>query len=210
MVNNSDFVQYDSFLGKDILYKPSKKVTDISSTKIQKIILEMKDKMMGNGIGLAANQISYPLQIFMISYTNNKNSSFYSSRYKTPLPSVPFQVFINPIITKASAELVSFWHGCLSASTHPLGKVSTYKEIEYKAYNPQGEKISGSLDNLAAVIFQHEFRHLLGKLYLDYSKDFMKRSKFEQKIISEEINAYETCDQTVPHLLEDYKIGTAI
>ncbi|MDE4948973.1 peptide deformylase, partial [Francisella tularensis subsp. holarctica] len=82
--------------------------------------------------------------------------------------SVPYQVCINPKMTKASKQRVSFWHGCLSALGENRGKLATYKEIEYEAYNQHGEKITVKLDSIAAVIFQHEFTHILGSVYVDF------------------------------------------
>jgi peptide deformylase len=204
------FVQYNSPLGEKILYQQSKKVDNIKAKQTQDLIAEMKEKMMGHGIGLAANQIGHPLQIFMIHYTENKNSLYHTDRYKLSLPEVEFQVFINPKIKKVSSELISFWHGCLSAINYPLGKVATYKWIDYEAQDSQGKTISSRLDNLAAVIFQHEFRHLLGQLYLDQTDIFVERCEFNKLLKLGQINSYESCDNKVPHLLKDYIVGESI
>lgn len=104
----SQFIQYND-INNQVLYQKCKPVTDIQSSEIQNIIAEMREKMQGNGIGLAANQIGYPHQIFMIEFDSS------NARYPLNFDSVPFQVFINPKITKASEKRVGFWHGCLSA-----------------------------------------------------------------------------------------------
>ena len=65
-----EFVQHNSELGKDILHRPSLRVDDIKSQDIQNLITKMKNQMQGEGIGLAANQIGNPLQIFMIEYSS--------------------------------------------------------------------------------------------------------------------------------------------
>lgn len=61
-----EFVQYSSDQGKKYLYKSTQLVKNISSPQIQKIIEEMKILLKGKGVGLAANQIGFPYQIFII------------------------------------------------------------------------------------------------------------------------------------------------
>ncbi|MDE5010892.1 peptide deformylase, partial [Francisella tularensis] len=75
----------------------------------------MHEKMQGNGIGLAANTIGYPYQIFMIEFVSS------NARYPFSFDSVPYQVFINPPITKASKQRVSCWQGCWSAGGEKRG-----------------------------------------------------------------------------------------
>lgn len=198
------FIQHDS-QDNHILYSKCKLVKDINSENIQNIIKDMRTKMQGNGLGLAANQIGHPYQIFMIEF-DKKNTT----RYTLDFPDVPFQVFINPMITKCSDQKVSFWHGCLSALGYKRAKLATYKEIEYKAYNQHGEEISGVLGGLAAVIFQHEFAHLLGKMYIDFDTQYIDNDILTEKIKSNEINIYEECDNTIPLIISDYKIGSII
>ncbi|QIW10701.1 peptide deformylase [Francisella sp. LA112445] len=200
---NSQFIQYND-PDNEVLYQKCKPVTDIKSAEIQDIISEMHQKMSGNGIGLAANQIGYPYQIFMIEFDGS------NSRYPVDFAKVSYQVFINPKITKASKKRVSFWHGCLSALGEKRGKLATYKEIEYEAYNQNGEKITGKLDSIAAVIFQHEFNHLLGSVYVDFDTEYMDAEELQAKFISGELKPYEECGEEVPLLLEKYQIGDTV
>lgn len=199
----SQFIQYND-PNNEVLYQKCKPVIDIKSDEIQNIITEMHVKMQGNGIGLAANQIGYPYQIFMIEFDSS------NSRYPLDFESVPYQVFINPKITKASKQRVSFWHGCLSALGEKRGKLATYKEIEYEAYNQNGKKITGKLDSIAAVIFQHEFNHLIGSVYVDFDTDYMDSKDLQAKFATGEILAYQECGEEVPLLLQKYQIGMDI
>lgn len=200
---SSQFIQYND-PNNEVLYKKCKPVTGIKDIKIQNIISEMHRKMQGNGIGLAANQIGYDYQIFIIEFDSS------NSRYPLDFANVPYQVFINPKITKASKQRVSFWHGCLSALGEKRGKLATYKEIEYEAYNQFGEKIIGKLDSIAAVIFQHEFNHLLGSVYVDFDTQYMDAEELQTKFANGELKPYENCGNDIPLLLEKYQIGTDI
>ena len=170
----------------------------------------MKEKMTGWGIGLAANQLGTPLQAFMIGFTQDTSAPSHTNRYRTNLADVPFQVFINPKITKTSEEKVSFWHGCLSALEHKKGIVATYKWIDYEAYNEKDEKIKGRLDDFGAVIFQHEFRHLLGGLFLDTAKTFHSQEELWKFFDKGEIKPYDKASPELPFLLEDYLVGESI
>lgn len=199
----SQFIQYND-PNNEVLYQKCKSVKDIKSAEIQNIIAEMRVKMQGNGIGLAANQIGYLYQIFMIEFDSS------NSRYPLEFENVPYQIFINPKITKASKQRVSFWHACLSALGEKRGKLATYKEIEYEAYNQNGEKITGKLDSIAAVIFQHEFNHLIGSVYVDFETEYMDNEELQTKFATGEILPYQACGDDVPLLLQKYQIGTDI
>ncbi len=204
------FVQHNDSLGSRILYTPSAYVENITSKEVQDLIDSMRPKMVAAGIGLAANQVGHPLQIFMIEYHPPIDEFKKGDRYKVVMPDVPYQVFINPRITEASPETVSFWHGCLSAADKDRGKVATYEWIDFEAFDRKGKKFSGRLDDFAAVIFQHEFRHLLGRLYFDQTNLFMAADELDKKRASGEIAAYEICGPDVPHLLSDYVVGETI
>ena len=96
---NSQFIQYND-PNNEVLYQKCRPVTDIKSVEIQDIITKMYQKMNGNGIGLSANQVGYPYQIFMLEFDSS------NSRYPIDSVSVPYQVFINPKITKVSKQRV--------------------------------------------------------------------------------------------------------
>ena len=40
----------------------------------------------------------------------------------------------------------------------------------------EGEVVSGSFVDTPAKVFQHEYDHMLGKLYLEYASDYMIRN----------------------------------
>jgi peptide deformylase len=155
------------------------------------------------GVGIAANQIGKRLQIFIIEAKAD------NPRYKVLGP-VEKQIFINPIITKVSSVKKNFWHGCLSANGEKRGNVATYEWIEYECQNLKGNKISGKLDGFAAVIFQHEFRHLMNGTYLDIAKQFLSKPELDKKIATGELPFFEVASDTLPLLIKDFEIGQSI
>ena len=109
-----------------------------------------------------------------------------------------------------SKEKKNFWHGCLSANGEDRGNVATYEWIEYESLNERGEIQTGRLDGFAAVIFQHEFRHLMNGTYLDIAKQFLPKAVLDKKIQSGELPFFEITSDTLPLLIGDYTVGKSI
>ena len=191
------------------LYLPARNIEkeEFNSQALIKLANTMHEIMhKKEGIGIAANQIGKNLQIFLIEVKSDENT-----RYKKEnLEDISLQVFINPKINKVSNEKVSFWHGCLSAVGEKLGNVATYKWLEYQAQNIKGEMQTGRLDGLAAVIFQHELRHLLGGTYLDKAKTLLSVDEFTKKMKDGEVSNLEEETHNLPLLIDDYKIGETL
>jgi len=155
------------------------------------------------GVGIAANQLGKRLQIFIIE------AKVDNPRYQVLGP-VEKQVFINPRITAVSKERKNFWHGCLSAHGEKRGNVATYAWIDYECYNQQGEIQEGRLEGFGAVIFQHEFRHLMGGTYLDHANHFLAKDELEQQLESGAVPFFAAANDTLPLLIEGYQLGTTL
>ena len=155
------------------------------------------------GVGIAANQLGKRLQIFMIE------AKVDNPRYKVLGP-VEKQVFINPKITNVSKKRKNFWHGCLSAHGEKRGNVASFEWIEYECQNQKGEVQQGRLDGFAAVIFQHEFRHLMKGTYLDHAKHLLSKDELDQKLETGELPFFEKANDTLPLLIDGYQLGKAL
>jgi len=155
------------------------------------------------GVGIAANQISKRLQLFIIEAKAD------NPRYKVLGP-VAKQLFINPRITKVSDQRMNFWHGCLSAEGKDRGNVASYEWIEYECRDERGNTQKARLDGFAAVIFQHEFRHLLNGTYLDVAKDFMPKAELDYQIGNGKVAFFSIANNSLPLLIGDYKIGESL
>lgn len=155
------------------------------------------------GVGIAANQLGKRLQIFIIEAKVN------NPRYKILGP-VEKQIFINPKITNVSKTRKNFWHGCLSAHGEKRGNVATFEWIEYECQNQKGEIQQGRLDGFAAVIFQHEFRHLMNGTYLDYANHFLSKEDLDKKLDTGELPFFELANDTLPILINGYQLGKSL
>ena len=136
--------------------KPLKRV----DAELKKNIAQMFELMYeANGIGLAANQVDLPLQLFVVNTKGNKEEG-------------EELVFINPVISKPKgSEEVE--EGCLSLPGINA-KVIRPTQIHVNAYNLQGEELNATVDGLLARVIQHEYDHLQGVLFTDRVSDSAK------------------------------------
>jgi len=136
----------------------------IQSEPIQTIIEDLFDTMRAvNGAGLAAPQIGHNLQIVIFGFNHNP-------RYPEA-PAIPETVLINPHITVLSNVEEEDWEGCLSVPGI-RAKVPRFKKIRYQGLDREGNIIDRTVDDFHARVVQHEFDHLIGKLFPMRVKDF--------------------------------------
>jgi len=145
-------------------------LNSIGSPKIQKIIKEMKTALASqdDGVAIAANQIGYPLRIFIVS----KKVMDMIKKDKTEVGvknKSTDVVFINPVLKKVSKERKIVEEGCLSVR-YLYGKVSRGDKATVEAVDENGKKFERGATGLLAQIFQHEMDHLDGILFIDKAK----------------------------------------
>jgi len=192
--------------GQNALYLAPRSISgkEFNSPELNTFVDSMYTVMLRKaGVGIAANQLGKRLQIFIIEAKSD------NPRYKVLGP-VKKQVFINPKITAVSKERKNFWHGCLSAKGEKRGNVASFEWIEYECQNQKGEIQSGKLEGFAAVIFQHEFRHLMNGTYLDHANHFVLKEELDQKLDTGELPFFEPANDTLPLLIEGYQIGRSL
>jgi peptide deformylase len=146
-------------LGSEVLRLKAVLVADIESSEIKQLINTLQDTLASTqGVGIAAPQINESKQVIIIA-------SRPSARY----PNAPLMeptVMINPTFEALSASIEKDWEGCLSIPAI-RALVPRYKEIKISYTDVTGNKINTKLEGFVARVFQHEFDHLEGKVYLD-------------------------------------------
>ena len=159
MTNISEIAQ----LGAAVLRLQAQPVTDAQSDEIRQIIGTLQDTLATTqGVGIAAPQISISKRIIIIA-----------SRPTPRYPSAPLMeptVMINPAFQTLSDSREKDWEGCLSIPGI-RALVPRYKEILINYADQQGVLVEARLEGFVARIFQHEFDHLEGKVYLDRVED---------------------------------------
>ncbi|WDE14487.1 peptide deformylase [Thalassomonas haliotis] len=148
-----------ALLGEEVLTEPAQAVQDFSDPGLADFIQQLKQTMLAaGGIGIAAPQVFDPRAIMIIASKANE-------RYPDAPDMAPV-VMINPKIIAHSNETEKDWEGCLSVPKL-RGLVPRYKAITFSYLDQQGAEHRLSWQGFLARIFQHEYDHLTGKVWLD-------------------------------------------
>jgi peptide deformylase len=116
------------------------------------------------GVGLAATQVDYHYQLFVVDVSENK---------ETPL------VFVNPkIIKKEGIEIKE--EGCLSFPGIYI-HVERAESLTIQALDRNGKSFTTTANDFLAICIQHELDHLQGKLFVDYLSP-LKRDRIHKKL----------------------------
>lgn len=118
------------------------------------------------GVGVAAIQYGIPKRMFYINGANYKKGSNIPTK-------ILRDVLINPVIIATSENELALdtGEGCLSvANSWPNQDGFVYRKsrIVAKAYSYFEQKeVTYDLTGYLAIVFQHEYDHLEGKLFVD-------------------------------------------
>jgi len=148
-------------LGHPVLRMEAKRVPAdaLNTPAIQTLIDNMMETMVEyNGVGLAAPQIHESLSLAVLESHG-------------PRGAIPMTVLVNPDITVLDEELIEDWEGCLSVP-EMRGRVPRWTKLRVDALDRHGHKLELLAEGFAARVVQHEFDHLMGKVYLDRMRDF--------------------------------------
>ena len=129
--------------------KPLRKV----NKDLKSLVAQMFPLMYASrGIGLAANQVDLPFQLFLVNESGEPNKG-------------EELVFINPVITKPKGREEKE-EGCLSLpGVH--ANVARPTQIHVTAYDLNGSPIDATFDGMLARIIQHEYDHVHGTMFID-------------------------------------------
>jgi peptide deformylase len=158
-------------IGDPVLREVSRPLSmdEIHSDFIQSLIQTMHDTVHGTGVGLAAPQIGYPLQIAVIEdlqeYIDRLPPEVRTERGREV---IPFHVLINPEIISLSSDRAYFFEGCLSVANEAR-VVPRSTNIQVKYLDENGQTHIVTAQGWYARILQHEIGHLQGTLYIDVS-----------------------------------------
>jgi len=126
---------------------------------LQTLIDDMFETMYeAPGIGLAASQVDRHIQLVVIDISEDKSAPM---------------VFVNPALSAPVGEQI-YKEGCLSVPT-VYAEVKRADQITVSALDRHGKPFELVADGLLAVCIQHEFDHLIGKIFVDYLSP-LKRS----------------------------------
>lgn len=138
-----------------------------------------------NGLGIAANQLGFPVRAFAI--TGN-----------------PITVCFNPKVIDYSPETVYLEEGCLSFPDLYV-KIKRPRTIKVRYTEPNGNIVTKVFDGMTARVFQHELDHLDGIVHTQRANRFhleqaRKKAKKMPKLTSD---LSEKANETWVNLLKD-------
>jgi peptide deformylase len=148
-------------LGHPVLRMEAQRVSKeaLNSSAIQTLIDNMMETMVEYiGVGLAAPQVHESLSIAVMES-------------RGPRGEIPMTVLVNPDVAVLDEELIEDWEGCLSIP-ELRGRVPRWRKLRVDALDRHGNPIELVAEGFAARVVQHEFDHLMGKVYLDRMRDF--------------------------------------
>jgi peptide deformylase len=150
-------------LGQPVLREPARPVVDPADPAVQALIDDLLVTMAdADGVGIAAPQVFEPLALFVVASRPNP-------RYPQA-PAMTPTVMINPEIVWASNETDKGWEGCLSIPGL-RGLVSRYRRIGVRYLTRTGEPREEEYEGFIARVFQHEFDHIWGLVFIDRMKE---------------------------------------
>jgi peptide deformylase len=107
------------------------------------------------GIGLSANQVGLPFNVFVMGDHPQLENGLKMTCF-------------NPMIISASEEKVTMKEGCLTFPFVFLS-ITRPRKVVVKYEDENGELQEGHLDGMMSRIFQHEYDHMLGRVFTEYA-----------------------------------------
>ena len=153
-------------LGQPVLRKETEEIT-ADYPNLAELLDNMFQTMYNSdGVGLAAPQIGLNIRLFVID----------ASPMKEDFPEIETakRVFINPEIIEESQETTSMSEGCLSIPGINES-VKRPAKVLVNYIDENGEEQERWLEGFEARVFQHEYDHLEGKMFIDHLSPFRKQ-----------------------------------
>ena len=141
--------------------------------------LMFKSMARYGGIGLSANQVGLPFNMFVLGDNLQLENGLKMTCF-------------NPMIVSTSEETVLMKEGCL---TYPFLFLSIQRprKCVVKYTDENGDLKEGNLDGMMSRIFQHEYEHMLGRNFTEHASKMKldmaeKRAKKMWTLVSKKRN----------------------
>jgi peptide deformylase len=153
--------------GAPILRECAKPVESITPdlSRLAEEMLEIMEN--APGVGLAAPQVGVSIRMIIVTYGIEDD---------LPVP----KVILNPEILYHSDSTAVMEEGCLSVPDE-TASVDRWTDIVIRGMTLEGRTFKETLHGLTARIFQHEYDHLEGLLFIDRIS-FLKRDVIKRRL----------------------------
>ena len=121
---------------------------------------ELSEKMFDamkkyGGIGLSSNQVGLPFNMFVLGDHLQLENGLKMTCF-------------NPMIVNSSEETVVMKEGCLTFPFVFLS-ITRPRKVTVKYEDENGDLKEGHLDGMISRVFQHEYDHMLGRVFTEYA-----------------------------------------
>jgi peptide deformylase len=163
-------------LGHPVLRQMAEPVQTPDAPHIQTLIENLIQTLQAsNGVGIAAPQVEQSYQLLVIA--SHPNPRYPDAPEMEPLP------LINPTLIAHSSEQVKGWEGCLSIPGF-RARVPRFQSVEVEFCDRTGKLQRRVFTDFVARIFQHEFDHLIGQMFVDRIEstlDLVTEAEFQKR-----------------------------
>lgn len=164
-------------LGAEVLRQTARLVDDFECAKFHELVDVLQQAMReSNGIGIAAPQLGASRRIIIVA-------SRPTARYPNAPEMAPV-VMVNPCFQILDSRVIKDWEGCLSVPGI-RALVPRYRSVQVNYQDLNGLPMQTVLEDFPARVFQHEYDHLQGLVYLDRVEtnlDIVSESEFFKRI----------------------------
>lgn len=153
--------------GQPVLRKVADDIDVETYPELKTLISNMFETLKrSEGVGLAAPQVGLPIRLFIVDLdVMSDDEPEYKGYLKT---------FINPEIIEESEEECSMSEGCLSIPGINES-VKRPSKVLVNYLDEEGVEHEEWLEGFKARVFQHEYDHLDGKMFVDHLSPFRKQ-----------------------------------
>ena len=157
-----DIIQPDN----PLLRRKARRVTSFDR-RFQKLVDDMIETMReAKGIGLAAPQVAVSQRVFVARLPDDSEEA----REEFGEQAGVLYVIANPKLVRVSKEMEPGVEGCLSIPGY-IGDVERPVAVTIKGQDRHGKALRVRAEGWLARVFQHEFDHLNGILFIDLATD---------------------------------------
>ena len=167
-------------LGHPQLRQSAAPIADPHASVVQEWIDQLLQQMeTAGGVGIAAPQLGIMQQLMIVA-------SRPTPRYPQA-PEMPPTVMINPQILDRSMDTKKGWEGCLSVPGI-RGLVPRHTAITVSYQDREGNTQQQDFDGFIARVFQHEYDHLQGIVFVDRvesTQELMTEQEYQRQILDD-------------------------
>ena len=165
-------------LGNPTLRQPAERIQTVQSPDLQALIDELLQTMaQAGGVGIAAPQVGILKQLVIIASRPTPRYPHAPEMLPTPM--------LNPQLVEHSDEIEKGWEGCLSVPGI-RGLVPRYRSVTVDYLDRDGQPQRQILHDFVARIFQHEYDHLQGVVFIDRvesTHELMSEQEYQRQVM---------------------------